>query len=91
MSGLRVPPGHYESVRVCLSIFVLYTFNNLTIPLIYIYIYHRLLACCDVYPNVNRIIRVQCPVFVLHGQADREVGVEHGVECTRSTYSGSVA
>lgn len=38
----------------------------------------RLLCCCDIFPNINRITKVKCPVFVIHGLQDREVKVEHG-------------
>lgn len=34
---------------------------------------NRLLCCCDVFQNVERISRVQCPVFILHGVADEKV------------------
>lgn len=27
----------------------------------------RLLACCDIFPNIDRIKKVRCPVFVIHG------------------------
>ena len=28
----------------------------------------RLLACCDIFPNIDRIRRVNCPVLVIHGE-----------------------
>uniref|UniRef100_A0A7S3PLF3 Serine hydrolase FSH domain-containing protein n=1 Tax=Aplanochytrium stocchinoi TaxID=215587 RepID=A0A7S3PLF3_9STRA len=37
------------------------------------------LCCCDIYPNINRIKRVTCPVLVIHGDRDIEVGFNHGV------------
>ena len=37
------------------------------------------LACCDIYPNINRIARVKVPVLVIHGTMDEEVGFNHGV------------
>mmetsp|Transcript_5850 Transcript_5850/g.9716 ORF Transcript_5850/g.9716 Transcript_5850/m.9716 type:complete len:404 (+) Transcript_5850:31-1242(+) len=40
----------------------------------------RLLACLDIYPNINRIKHVRCPVMVIHGKLDEEVGYRHGVE-----------
>lgn len=40
----------------------------------------RLLACFDIFPNHSRIARVHCPVFVMHGELDREVPVWHGQE-----------
>jgi abhydrolase domain-containing protein 17 len=27
----------------------------------------RLLACCDIFPNIDRIKRIRCPVFIIHG------------------------
>jgi fermentation-respiration switch protein FrsA (DUF1100 family) len=31
----------------------------------------------DVFPNVELIQNVQCPVFILHGTADNEVSIQH--------------
>lgn len=28
---------------------------------------NRCLCCCDIFPNVDRMPRMQCPVFVIHG------------------------
>mmetsp|Transcript_18135 Transcript_18135/g.33508 ORF Transcript_18135/g.33508 Transcript_18135/m.33508 type:complete len:329 (+) Transcript_18135:101-1087(+) len=36
------------------------------------------LACCDIYPNINRIGRVSAPVLVIHGEEDQEVHCDHG-------------
>lgn len=33
----------------------------------------RALSCLDIYPNVDRIARVRCPVMVVHGLKDEEV------------------
>jgi len=38
----------------------------------------RLLACCDIFPNIDRIKRVRCPVLIIHGLEDEEVPVGHG-------------
>lgn len=38
----------------------------------------RLLACFDIFPNISRIQRVKCPVFVIHGEEDQEVPIHHG-------------
>lgn len=38
----------------------------------------RLLACFDIFPNIRDLPRVTCPVFILHGQRDMEVGFAHG-------------
>ena len=38
----------------------------------------RALGCLDIYPNTDRVRRVGCPVFVMHGLEDEEVGVDHG-------------
>lgn len=27
----------------------------------------RLLACCDIFPNIDRIKRIRCPIFIIHG------------------------
>ena len=40
----------------------------------------RALACLDIFPNINRIKNVQCPVMIIHGQNDEEVSIEHGKE-----------
>lgn len=34
----------------------------------------RALACLDIYPNVDRASRLTCPVMVMHGKRDEEVG-----------------
>jgi len=42
---------------------------------------NRCLACCDIFPNIDRIGAVAAnaaAVFILHGQADEEVPVYHG-------------
>ncbi|GBG34870.1 Protein ABHD17C [Hondaea fermentalgiana] len=36
------------------------------------------LCCCDIYPNIDRIKNVECPVLVVHGEDDDQVGVHHG-------------
>lgn len=38
----------------------------------------RLLWCFDIYPNIDRIVNVKCPVFLIHGLEDLEVGFTHG-------------
>jgi fermentation-respiration switch protein FrsA (DUF1100 family) len=37
-----------------------------------------ILACFDIFPNIDRIQRVRCPVFIMHGQEDAEVRLTHG-------------
>lgn len=39
-----------------------------------------MLACLDIYPNIDRIKKVQCPVFIIHGRLDQEVDISHGQE-----------
>eukprot|EP00550_Attheya_septentrionalis_P011235 CAMPEP_0198305384 /NCGR_PEP_ID=MMETSP1449-20131203/57879_1 /TAXON_ID=420275 /ORGANISM="Attheya septentrionalis, Strain CCMP2084" /LENGTH=411 /DNA_ID=CAMNT_0044007917 /DNA_START=264 /DNA_END=1499 /DNA_ORIENTATION=- len=39
----------------------------------------RALACLDIFPNIDRIKKVQCPVMVIHGEQDEEVSVDHGL------------
>lgn len=39
----------------------------------------RALACLDIFPNIERITKVQCPVFIIHGKKDQEVAFEHGL------------
>ncbi len=39
---------------------------------------NRALACLDIFPNLNRIKRVNCPVFIIHGMLDEEVAFSHG-------------
>jgi fermentation-respiration switch protein FrsA (DUF1100 family) len=38
----------------------------------------RALACLDIFPNINRIKKVQSPVMVIHGMLDEEVHFSHG-------------
>jgi len=33
---------------------------------------------CDMYPNIRRITKVQCPVLIIHGNMDNVVDVNHG-------------
>ena len=37
-----------------------------------------ILACFDLFPNIDRIQRVRCPVFIMHGEDDAEVRLFHG-------------
>lgn len=39
----------------------------------------RALACLDIFPNIDRIKKVKCPVFIIHGKKDQEVVFGHGV------------
>jgi abhydrolase domain-containing protein 17 len=45
------------------------------------------LACLDIYPNIDRIKKVQCPVMIIHGVLDEEVDVSHGQELHRAVPS----
>ena len=38
----------------------------------------RALACLDIFPNIDRIKKVNCKVFIIHGKKDAEVAFEHG-------------
>lgn len=38
----------------------------------------RALACLDIFPNINRIKKAQCPVMIIHGMLDEEVNFSHG-------------
>jgi len=38
----------------------------------------RALACLDIFPNIDRIKKVKCKVFIIHGKKDVEVKFEHG-------------
>ena len=40
--------------------------------------HHRALACLDIFPNINRIQNVRCPVMIIHGLLDEEVHISHG-------------
>jgi fermentation-respiration switch protein FrsA (DUF1100 family) len=40
----------------------------------------RALACLDIFPNIDRIKNVQCPVMIIHGALDEEVNISHGIE-----------
>ena len=46
---------------------------------------HRALACLDIYPNIDRISKVTCPVFVMHGCLDQEVDCSHGQDLYAAT------
>jgi len=37
----------------------------------------------DIFPNIDKIGRVQCPVLFIHGVSDGEVPIEHGIELHR--------
>jgi abhydrolase domain-containing protein 17 len=38
----------------------------------------------DIYPNIDRIEKVDCPVMIIHGELDEEVDVSHGQELYRA-------
>jgi len=38
----------------------------------------RALACLDIFPNIDRIKKTKCPVFIIHGVQDEEVDISHG-------------
>lgn len=38
----------------------------------------------DIYPNIDRITKVTCPVLCIHGCVDTEVPVSHGIELSRA-------
>ncbi len=38
----------------------------------------RILCLCDIFPNIDRINKVRCPVFIIHGVEDNEVHFFHG-------------
>ena len=40
---------------------------------------NRLLCCCDIFPNIDRVRRTRCPALVIHGQRDEEVNIAHGM------------
>lgn len=41
---------------------------------------NRALWCFDIFPNIRRIKNVKSPVYVIHGEDDDEVTVDHGQE-----------
>ena len=43
-----------------------------------------ILGCLDIYPNIDRIKHVNCPVMVIHGRLDQEVDISHGKELHRA-------
>lgn len=57
----------------CLHI---YTFK---IPFLSPRCIYRALACLDIFPNIDRIKKVKCPVMIIHGRLDEEVNVSHGM------------
>ena len=48
----------------------------------------RLLCCFDVFPNVSRLPRVDAPVFIIHGDRDEVIPIEHGRQLARRTSAG---
>eukprot|EP01041_Mallomonas_annulata_P004266 gene4266-8489_t len=38
----------------------------------------RMLSCFDIFPNIDRIKNVLCPVMIIHGMEDEEVNCNHG-------------
>jgi abhydrolase domain-containing protein 17 len=58
------------------------TFRDVDLTLIHFFhaLSHSALACLDIYPNINRIKKVSCPVMVIHGRLDQEVDSAHGYE-----------
>lgn len=38
----------------------------------------------DIFPNIDKIAAVRCPVLCIHGVADEEVKIEHGIQLNRS-------
>merc|ERR1712046_136918 len=38
----------------------------------------RILGCLNVFPNIDRIQKVKCPVMIIHGELDEEVPIHHG-------------
>jgi fermentation-respiration switch protein FrsA (DUF1100 family) len=38
----------------------------------------------DIYPNIDRIEHVNCPVMVIHGRLDQEVDICHGRDLYRA-------
>lgn len=46
--------------------------------------FHRALACLDIYPNIDRIKNVKCPVMIIHGRLDQEVEMSHGLDLHRA-------
>ena len=41
--------------------------------------YCSALACLDIFPNIDRVKMVSCPVMIIHGVLDQEVNHAHGV------------
>lgn len=39
---------------------------------------NRLLCCCDIFPNIDLIRKVKCPVWVVHGLRDQQINISHG-------------
>jgi abhydrolase domain-containing protein 17 len=83
MSGMRVlTPSRYVSKRLlqgfcCHSLFAMT--SNLYGTSVVFFLSFRALACLDIYPNIDRIRKVKCPVMVIHGRLDEEVDISHGV------------
>jgi fermentation-respiration switch protein FrsA (DUF1100 family) len=74
LSGMRVlTPSRYV-LSVCNHIFVAIAPCSSLVSFA-----HRALACLDIFPNIDRIRKVKCPVMLIHGRLDEEVDISHGV------------
>ena len=45
----------------------------------------RLLSCWDIFPNIDRIRHVKCPVFVIHGMV-RDIMLYYVMVCYAMLY-----
>jgi len=39
---------------------------------------NRLLGCLDIFPNIDRVPIIKCPVMIIHGKDDEDVPFNHG-------------
>ena len=67
--------GEWDDFKVA-KLHLLFRFLSLIRILFFL---NRALACLDIYPNIDRIRKVKCPVMIIHGRLDEEVDVAHGV------------
>jgi abhydrolase domain-containing protein 17 len=82
-SGMRVlTPSRYVVLSHCIiwmqNVGVFFALHTFSCSL------SSALACLDIYPNIDRIKKVKCPVMVIHGCLDQEVDVSHGQELFRA-------
>ena len=86
-SGMRVltPSRYVVTILWVVIVFVVACLDDETHKMfVQFLVLHSALACLDIYPNIDRIGKVQCPVLIIHGRLDQEVDISHGQELYRA-------